>query len=125
MTNANVNRREFAKRLTLGATAAVVGTDALTLADEPQQARKQAEAVKPRDEPADADDDADHAVEDALLEVVRRRYPDRRLQPGVLEAIRQEIRSDLRRGETLREFALKNSDEPAFVFSAFRSDAIR
>lgn len=120
MTNPQLSRREFARRMTLGAAATVAAAETLAAEAEPKKPRNEVEARKPRDEAA-----AERPVEDALLDVIRQRYPDRRLRGGVLQAVRNDLRGDLRRGTTLRRFPLQNSDEPAFVFAAYRADAIR
>jgi hypothetical protein len=56
-------------------------------------------------------------VADALLEIVRTRYG-QFLDEDQLRSVRRSIASRLASAEQLRRVPLKNSDEPAFAFSA-------
>ena len=117
MSTESVNRRDFAKRVAVGAAVPLTATleTASAAADQ-----KPVEAKKPQPEkkqPAKPPSQADH-----LLEVVKQRYPDKHLDESVLSAIRNELRSDMSRSKVLSSFPLKNSDEPRFVFAAYRND---
>ena len=117
MSTNSVNRRDFAKRVAIGATvplAATLETASVAADQKPQQAEKPQPEKKPSaKQPAQAD---------ILLEVVTQRYPDKQLDETVLSAIRNDLRSDIARSKVLSSFPLKNSDEPRFVFAAYRND---
>ena len=50
-----------------------------------------------------------------------RRYPSDHFDDKAVRGIFGDLRGDVARGRVLSEFPLKNSDEPAFVFQAYRS----
>lgn len=54
---------------------------------------------------------------ESYVEFVRARFPDA-LAPDELERVKRDIENNLRTTERLRAVALKNADEPDFVFSA-------
>ncbi len=113
-----VNRREFARRVAAG--TAVVGLAGGESSANPQPTDPPA---KPSDKPADKTEPEAPPPAALLLEVIRQRYPDKRLDDEkVLAAIYAELRSHLARSRRLSQSALDNSDEPGFVFSAYRSD---
>lgn len=58
-------------------------------------------------------------VDALVLELVKFHYP-QRLEAEHLKAIRGEIQRQLARSQVLSAFPLKNSDEPAPVFAAYR-----
>ncbi len=117
MSTEFVNRRDFAKRIAVGATVpltATLETATATADQKPQQAEKpQPEKKQPAKPPSQAD---------LLLEVVKQRYPGKQLDESVLSAIRNDLRGDMSRSKVLSSFPLKNSDEPRFVFAAYRND---
>jgi len=107
-TSLSCTRRDFATSLAcglgLGATAGL--THAPTVhAQEPEK-------DKPRLPTAT----------ELVLTLLVQQYPSEHYTDEVLEGIAGDIRVDLARGRELSRFALQNSDEPAFVFSAYRSD---
>ena len=123
---AGVSRREFARTVALGTaglTALGTGTAANAVAGDEKPAGTDPPA-KPRSEAEAGSEERSvegpRAAEDLLLEIVRQRYPHENLTEDVLEAIRRDLRGVVARGELLRRYPLKNSDEPAFVFSAYR-----
>lgn len=71
--------------------------------------------------PQDAQEDEEPPGVDALLDRVRALYGER-LTDSDLAAIRDGIASNLRSGLQLREVPLANSDGPAILFQAYRSD---
>jgi hypothetical protein len=97
--NESLTRRTFARDLTIGAVAA-----ATTLA------------------PAEAESDEPKppAAPDQLLALLQARFPDR-LNDEQWKQVRGKIEGQLRAAEELRKFGLKNADEPATVFAAYRS----
>ena len=104
----SVNRRDFARTI----AAATAATAATSL--EPASADDK--PSKPKDPPEPPPPAA------LLLETIRQRYPDKRLDDQeVLQGIYSELRGDLSRSRRLSSFPLKNSDEPGFIFSAFHS----
>lgn len=111
-----VNRREFGKRLAVGAAA--VSTAGAIVADTDDEP---APPALPED-PASAKSDAPLSQSRLLLEVIRLRYPDRRLDQKALAGILRELRGDVVRSRILSSFSLQNQDEPAFHFAAYRSD---
>ena len=117
MSTEFVNRRDFAKRVAVGATLPLTATleTATAAADQkPQQAKKpQPEKKQPAKPPSQAD---------LLLEVVKQRSPGKQLDESVLSAIRNDLRGDMSRSKVLSSFPLKNSDEPRFIFAAYRND---
>ena len=117
MSTEFVNRRDFAKRVAVGATLPLTATleTASATADQKQQ---QTETPQPEQNPPAKP----QSQADLLLEVVKQRYPGKQLDKSVLSSIRDDLRSDIARSKVLSSFPLKNSDEPRFVFAAFRSD---
>lgn len=116
------NRREFAKALVLGAATVPVAQPSRSAAagDRPQQKPVQAERPE-----ASKQEKPEASEADLVLAVVKHHYPDERLDEKVLDAIRGDIQGDLARSRVLSSFPLKNSDEPAFVFAAYRADDSR
>jgi len=116
MPNESIPRREFARRVAVGAAVPLTATlkTAATAADKTQQSEKPQPEKKTKVEPP--------SQADLLLEVVKQRYPDKRLDKTVLNAIRNDLRGDINRSKVLSNFPLKNWDEPGFVFAAYRND---
>jgi hypothetical protein len=126
MHRQSLTRREFATRVTLGAAAVplAVGPVGALASDEAQNSaqspEKQAKAAaEPTQKPAEAKPPTQAEL---LLDVVRLRYPDERLTDDVLEHIRGDIEADLFRAAAIANCPLRNSDAPAYVFSAYRKD---
>jgi hypothetical protein len=92
------NRRDFGKAL-----AAIAATPAVLIADETP--------AKPRPAEPTA------SVPDALLEVVRIRFG-KQLSPEQLEAVKRSLNRQQFLANRMKQFKVKNGDEPAFVFSA-------
>ena len=106
----SVNRRDFARTIAV-ATAATAATslEPASADDKPKQPSKPKAPPEPPPPAA------------LLLETIRQRYPDKQLDDQeVLQGIYSELRGDLARSRRLSSFPLKNSDEPGFIFSAFR-----
>ena len=55
-----------------------------------------------------------------LLTYLTRRHPSDHYDEATLQGIFRDTRGDIARGKQLSEFPLKNADEPAFVFAAYR-----
>ena len=117
MSTEFVNRRDFAKRVAVGATlplSATLETASAAADQKPQQTETpQPEKTQPAKPPSQAE---------LLLEVVKQRYPGKQLDKSVLSSIRNDLRSDIARSKVLSSFSLKTSDEPRFVFAAYRND---
>jgi hypothetical protein len=56
-----------------------------------------------------------------LLSVLVERYPDEHYTQDILRGIYRDITADQIRSAQLREFPLRNSDEPAMVFRPLRT----
>lgn len=110
-TTRPLSRREFAKR---AGTAALVpfAAGVPVLAISPPSRGPMPQEVPDAEEPAGAD---------SLLQYVRTLYGDR-LSEEDLAKIREGIVDSLRAGERIREVALANSDEPSFMFRAYRGE---
>src|SRR5687768_6215161 len=93
-------RREFHKSLAALATVSAVGGSAAALA----------QAAQPPRDPA-------AASADALFALVQARFG-AFLNAEQLEQVRRSIRNRVTAADVLRRVQLKNSDEPAFAFSA-------
>ncbi len=63
-------------------------------------------------------------AEVVLLTYLTRRHPSDHFDEASLPGIFRDIRGDVARGKQLSEFPLKNSDEPAFVFAAYRKNEV-
>ena len=101
----SIDRRQFARLLAAGAAGASLASTATA------------------DEPAVAEPPEKEAPAELLLRVLKQQYADERRTESVLAEIRGDIEADLSRSRLLSEYALKNSDEPAVRFSAYRADA--
>ncbi len=127
MSSSNrIDRRHFAAQLALGAggfSAAMVPlAAAIAVEDQPAQNRtekKDKPVEKKPDEPAAAPELPPAEV--LLLTYLTRRHPSEHYDEESLPGIFRDIRGDVARGKQLGQFPLKNSDEPAFVFAAYRS----
>ena len=115
-----IDRREFARRLAIGAAAVPLGACAADAADPPsaapavaQKPREPAELPEPKSPPAPAD---------LYLQIIRGLYPDDRLTGRVLGEIRGDVAGDLARSRALSAVRLTNADEPGFVFKPWRAD---
>ena len=102
----NFSRREFAKRAVLAATIAVP-----VVASQETRADADEENTTPKRPP--------HEI---LTELVVQRFPHEKLTPEIIDLIRADIAGDLGRSIALEKFALKHSDEPGFVFAAWRAE---
>lgn len=111
MSKSHVSRRDFAKHLVLGTGASVVG-----LAAGPARAD---DAPK---QPAEAPPSQPTEWEDLQLAALLRTYPGEHLTEDMIAGIRRDLRRRRVQSGILREYALKNSDAPSFVFAAYRRD---
>ncbi|MBM83859.1 MAG: hypothetical protein CMJ78_25165 [Planctomycetaceae bacterium] len=107
-----------------GSTLSLVGT--AVIADEKPKEEESKTPKKDKDMPRHAaKDDMPEEQElmdhDFLLGVIMKRYANEGLTEEMLREIRRDIIIDGFRSKSLAEFPLKNSDEPGFVFSAFRA----
>lgn len=113
-----VDRRQFAQRLILGGGLTVGAASIAGLAAEPSPPIPPAPKL-----PVDIGAEAPAAPppEILLLNYLLRTYPSDHYDEPTVAGIFRDIRGDVARGELLRQFPLKNSDEPAFVFTPFRA----
>jgi hypothetical protein len=118
-----IDRRQFASRLALGsgAIAALAHRESICADVDPVSARTDDDA-KPKQEEKSVETDkhADEPLELLLLTYLMRRYPSEHFNDESMRGIFGDIRGDVSRGRVLSKFPLKNSDEPAFVFQAYR-----
>ena len=117
-----VNRRVFAQVLAAGAGIPLLAGVGLAEKDDPGKPAGNASVVqtKPNDL---AKTEKQPEPAELLLELVKRQFPDARLDAEVLEEIRDDLERQLRRSAVLSKFPLTNADEPAFEFVAYRADA--
>jgi hypothetical protein len=110
-----MDRRRFAGQLIAGTglAAAAAGWSVVTGSD--------AEVPPPPKLPEDRGEAASEPpAEVYLLTYLVRSFPSEHFDDQALQAIFRDIRGDVARGRVLAEFPLKNSDEPAFAFAAYR-----
>jgi propanediol dehydratase small subunit len=107
----SVTRRDFARLAAAAAAVPLVAASAevVALAADDQKP----EAAKPPHE---------RPLHELYLDVLRNRFPHEKLTPENLELLRADIAGDLGRSRPLDKFPLKNSDEPGFVFAAWRQE---
>ena len=120
-----IDRRGFARQLAAGTgclTAGLAGTSAVGAEVPPAPDLPETPAAKPGENPARPDDATPETPppEVLLLTYLVRSHPSDHLDEQAIQGIFRDIRGDLARGQLLAEFPLKNSDEPAFAFRAFR-----
>ena len=99
MSDSTVNRRQFASHVAVGAAGAALAGSGLTAAEPP----------------------APRSSADLLLELVMRQYPDP-LSPAEITKLRERLERQQTRSQLLSAFPLKNGDEPASTFRAYRQD---
>ena len=106
-----LSRREFAKGLaTATATLPLAAVTTIAVADE---------STKPA-EPEKLDPNRAEAA--VWLDLIRTRYADPRLTPAIMTLVAGDVLGDIMHCRRVSSFPLKNSDAPAFVFAARRSD---
>ena len=120
MQDGLMDRRRFAQQLTVG-TSGLAATLVASrgIGAEIPPAPKLPEDPAPK--PAPPDEAQTPPPEVLLLSYLVRTYPSEHFDEPALQGIFRDIRGDLARGQMLSEFPLKNADEPAFVFSPYRS----
>ena len=121
-----IDRRHFAAQLAVGAsalTAAMSPLAAVSAAEDKPIADKNEKGDKPAEkQPVEAEAPPElPPAEVLLLSYLTRRHPSDHFDEASLQGIFRDIRGDVARGKQLSEFPLKNSDEPAFVFVAYRN----
>ncbi len=108
----SLTRREFTGYVVAGSalsvTAAAVEAAQKGAADKPQA--DQPQPVQPL------------TPLELTLELVKQKYPHDKLVDAALDEVRSDIRHHLGRSQVLSSHPLLNSDEPGFVFSAWRAD---
>ncbi|MEX0717750.1 MAG: hypothetical protein WD066_14245 [Planctomycetaceae bacterium] len=119
-SRAGLDRREFGKRLAAGLAGAPFIAEVASARESRPPMATDAARTDAEPPPAPRPELPDEAA--LLLALVRRRYPDPRLDDAALAGIASKIRGHIRNGELLANAGLKNADEPAFVFSAWRAE---
>lgn len=124
-----VTRREFAGLAAAGAFATGCTDLTQTVMAGQKGIPKQDATDKSTDEqksdrvPVQSDLVAVPAV-DLFTAIVRKHFPHPNLKGEMLEEVRSDIQQYLTRSKLLSDFPLKNSDEPGFVFAAWRRDPL-
>lgn len=113
-----MDRRQFAGTLAAGTSGAALSLAAQSVSADDQADKPQKDKDAKPEESVDAP--AKPTMEILLLTFLMQRYPSEHYDETALQGIYGDIRGDLARGRILSEFPLKNSDEPAFVFQAYR-----
>lgn len=103
-----LTRRDFG--WAVASSAATVSLTSPALGDDP----KTLVADKPKEESRQIPEPV------YLLGAILRHYPDSRLDEVAINGILRDITGDLARGKVISNFPLKNSDEPSYVFQAWR-----
>jgi|GEM_PF-1684189 len=124
---AQVSRRAFLS----GAAIGVVGGGAAAYGGVKSALALSATRELPEQPPSSKDDeptvaasifnDASRPIE-LIVELIRQRYPDERLDDAALAAIRRDVAGQLQRSRALSNYPLQNGDRPAFVFAPFLAD---
>ena len=132
-----IDRRQFAA--SLGAGSSVVAAVLASTLELPANDAAQNKTLTHQPKPAPSPENSPtpeipapapplHSHESLLLNCLQQRYPS--LQSGnpsesnhdeALQGILRDLRGDLARSRMLSQIPLKNSDEPCFVFRAYRS----
>jgi hypothetical protein len=102
-------RREFTKSLAVMALSPLVARAVEPGNQEPAAARPRPQQQPPADAPA--------PEAEKLTELARLRYG-KNLSEEQVGEVRRSIERGLRNADRLKQFKLKNGDEPAFAFSA-------
>jgi hypothetical protein len=113
-----IDRRQFAGKLAVGSSAAALmfSSTSCSAADD----EKPASADKEKKADDSEERQAPPPVEMLLLSILLQQYPTDHFDETALKGIYNDIRGDVARGKVLGSFPLKNSDEPAIVFQAYR-----
>jgi len=113
-----VDRRQFAQQLAMGAGLTVGATAIAVVGAEPPQPTPPAPKL-----PVEPEGEAKTPpAEVLLLSYLVRTYPSEHFEEATLAGVFRDIRGDVARGELLAQFPLTNADEPAFVFRPYRED---
>jgi len=120
-----IDRRHFAAQLAVRAsalTAAMAPLAATSAAENKPVADKNEKGDKPAEKKPDEGTAPPElpSAEVILLTYLTRRHPSDHYDEAAVQGIFRDIRGDVARGKQLSEFPLKNSDEPASVFTAYR-----
>lgn len=113
-----IDRRQFAEKLVAATSAGVflfASVDQVHAEDKPasdsaDEAKAQPESPLPAQEPAYPPEEV------LLLTCLIQRYPSKHFDDSVLQGIHRDLRGDRARSRILRQFPLKNSDQPGIVF---------
>lgn len=111
-----LDRREFARKLTLASVTVGWSAGAVAGQDQPPVT-----APKPDDSEAAAETPPPRPAHELLAEMIAERYPHENLTPEVVASIGRDIRGHLSRGPVLRSVVLPNGAAP-FTFRAQRAD---
>ncbi len=123
--DSRIDRRRFTRQLAAGTsclTAGLAAASAVGAETPPAPALPEDPRATRSDKPAPPDPASPESPppEAMLLTYLVRTYPSDHFDEPTIQGIFRDIRGDLARGQLLAEFPLKNSDEPAFAFLAYR-----
>lgn len=106
----NIDRRSFVKFIP------AIGAAGLVAMNLPSSTTAQAPTPSPSPSPSPAPA-APSPLAEAYAEVARLRFG-AHIEPGQWERIKRDLDGNVRAADRLREFKLKNADEPDFIFFA-------
>ena len=118
-----IDRRQFAEKLVAATSAGVflfASVDQVHAEDKPTEDKpasdSEEEAKAQPEPPLPAQEPAYPPEEVLLLTCLIQRYPSKHFDDSVLQGIHRDLRGDRARSRILRQFPLKNSDQPGIVF---------
>jgi len=109
-----ITRRQFAGTAASAATITAAATLIVAKGESLSAAQKAA------DSPAKADDSK--STLELITQIAQQEFPHEKLDATAIEEIRSDVRSNLSRAQQLSSFPLSNSNEPGFIFAAWRND---
>ncbi|MDB5387852.1 MAG: hypothetical protein JWM11_3498 [Planctomycetaceae bacterium] len=110
-----MTRRQFTGSVATGSTlAAVIAGHA----DEPAKKNE----TNPVSDKAKTEEV--RSTTELITQIAKQEFPHEKLDEAAVEEIRSDVRANLGRSKVLSAFPLANSDEPGFVFSAWRKDPV-
>lgn len=116
-----IDRRQFAKGLIVATTSiAIASKSSIGQADD-KPAAEEDKDQQSKPENSDVREELP-PQEIVLLNLLMQRYPSENYDRPTLRGIFSDLRGDIARGEILSQFPLTNSDEPGYVFRAYRRD---
>jgi hypothetical protein len=121
-----LTRRQFAGTVASSSSLVLVAAGQANDAD-PKAAQKTAAGKEPADKESVDKAKQEQAEEkkstlELITQIARQEFPHEKLDAQAIEEIRTDVAGNLMRSRVLSAFPLLNSDEPGFVFAAWRKD---